>query len=63
MPSWPPTAGRTTITLELKLELVDHLDAQAEFYGMSRAAYIRQLVVKDMQRQGPGPAAANAPVQ
>lgn len=58
MPSWPPTAGRTTITLELKLELVDHLDAQADLYGMSRAAYIRQLVVKDMQRQGPGPAAA-----
>jgi hypothetical protein len=58
MPSWPAKEGRTTITLELKVELVEHLDAQADLYGCSRAAYIRQLVVKDIQRQGPAIARA-----
>jgi hypothetical protein len=58
MPSWPTKEGRTTITLELRVELVQHLDTQADLYGMSRAAYLRQLVVKDMQRQGPAPARA-----
>jgi hypothetical protein len=58
MPSWPTKEGRTTITLELRVELVQHLDDQADLYGMSRAAYLRQLVVKDMQRQGPAPARA-----
>jgi hypothetical protein len=37
--------------------LVAHLDAQAEYVGCSRAAYLRGLVVKDMERQGPAPAA------
>jgi predicted DNA-binding protein len=53
MPSWPNKEGRTTITLELKLELVEHLDTQAQYLGQSRAAYIRQLIVRDMERQGP----------
>jgi hypothetical protein len=52
MPTWPTKEGSTTITLEMKLELVQYLDAQADLYGMSRAAYVRRLVVKDMQRQG-----------
>jgi predicted DNA-binding protein len=54
MPTWPTKEGRTTITLELRTELVEHLDAQAEYLGQSRAAYVRGLVMKDMERQGPG---------
>jgi hypothetical protein len=57
MPTWPTKEGRTTITLELRTELVEHLDAQAEYLGQSRAAYVRGLVMKDMERQGPGKAA------
>ena len=54
MPGWPSREGRTAITLELKTELVNHLDAQASYLGCSRAAYIRGLVIRDMERQGPG---------
>jgi len=54
MPTWPTKEGRTTITLELRTELVEHLDAQAEYLGQSRAAYVRGLVMRDMERQGPG---------
>jgi hypothetical protein len=41
------------MTIELRADLVEHLDAQAEYLGCSRAAYLRGLVVKDMERQGP----------
>lgn len=41
------------MTIELRAELVDHLDAQAAYNGCSRAAYLRMLVVKDVERQGP----------
>jgi predicted DNA-binding protein len=57
MPSWPAKEGRTAITLELKTELVQHLDSMSAYLGQSRAAYIRGLVIKDMERQGPGRAA------
>jgi predicted DNA-binding protein len=60
MPTWPTKEGRTTITLELRTELVEHLDAQAEYLGQSRAAYVRGLVMKDMERQGPGRASVKA---
>jgi hypothetical protein len=53
MPSWPTPDGKTTITLELPLEHVSHLDAQASYEGCSRAAYVRQLIRRDMERQGP----------
>jgi hypothetical protein len=53
MPNWPPTAGRTTITLELPISHVEHLDAQAAYDGCSRAAYVRRLIVRDIERQGP----------
>jgi hypothetical protein len=43
---------RRTITLELSAQHVRHLDAQATYYGCSRAAYIRQLIVRDQERQG-----------
>jgi hypothetical protein len=60
MPGWPSREGRTAITLELKTELVEHLDAQASYLGCSRAAYIRGLVIRDMERQGPGRKSAQA---
>jgi hypothetical protein len=58
MPRYPSPAGLTAISLELRTELVDHLDRQAEYLGMSRAAYLRQLIVKDSEREGPAPARA-----
>ena len=60
MPSWPTKEGRTTVTLELKTQMVQHLDAMAEYLGCSRAAYVRGLVIKDMERQGPGRASVKA---
>lgn len=51
MPSYPPKAGNTTITLELRVELVQHLDGEADVRGMSRAAYMRKLIFDDMRRQ------------
>jgi hypothetical protein len=42
------------------MEHVAHLDAQASYYGSSRAAYLRGLIVRDMERQGPTVAKAKA---
>lgn len=53
MPTWPTPAGRKTITVELLAEHVQHLDQQASYEGCSRAAYIRQLIRRDIERQGP----------
>lgn len=53
MPTWPTPDGRRTITLELPVEHVSHLDAQAGYEGCSRAAYVRQLIRRDIERQGP----------
>lgn len=53
MPTWPTPEGRRTIGLELSTDLVTYLDNQSEYLGMSRVAYIRQLIVRDMERQGP----------
>lgn len=52
MPTWPTPEGRKTITLEVPLDLLEHVDARAQYLGCSRAAYIRQLVVLDIERQG-----------
>jgi hypothetical protein len=57
MAKGPAKEGQTVITLELRIDLVEHLDTQARYLGQSRAAYIRGLVIKDMDRQGPGPMA------
>jgi len=54
MPKGPAKQGQTNITLELRTDLVEHLDTQARYLGQSRAAYLRGLVIKDMDRQGPG---------
>jgi hypothetical protein len=53
MPGWPTAEGRRCITIELAIEHVSHLDYQAEYEGCSRAAYIRRLIVRDIERQGP----------
>ena len=44
------------------MEHVAHLDAQASYYGSSRAAYLRGLIVRDMERQGPTVAKATLDV-
>lgn len=53
VPTWPTPEGRRTITVELPSSHLDHLDQQASYEGMSRAAYIRQLIRRDIERQGP----------
>jgi hypothetical protein len=53
MPSWPAKEGQTAMTLQLRTDLVEHLDRQARYLGQSRAAYLRGLIIKDMYRQGP----------
>ena len=49
MPTWPTPEGRRAITIELPEHHVHHLDMQAELYGCSRAAYLRRLIVSDIQ--------------
>jgi hypothetical protein len=58
MPGWPIPEGRRCITIELAVEHVQHLDHQADYLGCSRAAYLRQLIVRDVERQGPAVAKA-----
>ena len=58
MPGWPIPEGRKCITIELDERHVAHLDAESRYLGCSRAAYLRQLIVRDMERQGPAPTAA-----
>lgn len=53
MPTWPTPDGQRAITVEMPSSHVDHLDQQADYEGMSRAAYIRQLIRRDIERQGP----------
>jgi predicted DNA-binding protein len=54
----PAQPERKACTFDFPIEHVEHLDAQAEYLGCSRAAYVRQLIVRDIERQGPakGPA-------
>jgi hypothetical protein len=60
MPGWPIPEGRKCITIELDTKHVEHLDREATYLGCSRAAYLRQLIVRDVERQGPTPVAAKA---
>jgi len=60
MPTWPTPEGRRTITIEVPNDLLDRIDAQAQYLGCSRAAYIRALMVRDLERQGPGKRTAKA---
>jgi hypothetical protein len=58
MPGWPTPEGRRCVTIELAVEHIQHLDDMSAYYGMSRAAYLRTLIVRDVERQGPAPTAA-----
>lgn len=58
VPTWPTPAGRKTITLELPNEHVAFLDTQARHRGCSRAAFIRWLIVSELERQAAPTAAA-----
>lgn len=60
MPGWPCEDGKRHITVELPAQHVEHLDAQARYEGCTRAAYVRQLIVRDIERQGPGRSMAKA---
>lgn len=51
VPTWPTPAGRRTVTIELPEGHVQFLDSQAKYQGCSRAAYIRQLIRRDIERQ------------
>jgi len=51
MGSWPPVPGRRAINLDLADRLIEHADRMAAYFGMSRTAYIRQLIVHDIERQ------------
>jgi hypothetical protein len=54
MPGWPTAEGKRCITIELANEHVEHLDVQSQYEGCSRAAYLRRLIVRDIERQGLG---------
>ena len=54
MPDWPIPDGYRCITTQLRTPLVEHLDARAAYLGCSRVAYLRQLILDDIKRQGPG---------
>jgi len=40
------------MTIDLPAEQVEHLDAEADLRGLTRAGYLRQLIFDDMRRQG-----------
>ena len=60
MPDWPIPDGCRCITAQLRIPLVEHLDARADYLGCSRAAYLRQLILDDIKRQGRGRASAKS---
>ena len=55
MPTWPVPVGKRCITIELDETFVAHLDTQADYYGTTRAAFLRMLIRKDMERSAAGP--------
>jgi hypothetical protein len=48
------------IDLYLPSAFVRHCEDQAEYLGCSRVDVIRQLIRRDMERQGPGRASVKA---
>ena len=56
MPTWPVPEGKRCITIELDEAFVSHLDGQASYYGTTRAAFLRLLIRKDMDRLAPSKA-------
>jgi hypothetical protein len=58
MSPYKASEGKTVITLELRINLVQHLDARASYLDCSRAAYLRGLVIEDMENTASTPTAA-----
>jgi hypothetical protein len=56
MSPYEASEGKTVITLELRINLVQHLDARASYLDCSRAAYLRRLVIDDMEKTACTPA-------
>ena len=48
MSPYEASEGKTVITIELRINLVKHLDDRASYLDCSRAAYLRRLVIEDM---------------
>jgi hypothetical protein len=42
MSPYEASEGKTVITIELRINLVQHLDARASYLDCSRAAYLRR---------------------
>ena len=55
---WPDQDAMKPMTIQMRNDLVEYIDQKAQYMGMRRVSYLRQLVIQDMQRQGPAPAAA-----
>lgn len=58
MSPYKASEGKTVITLELRINLVKHLDDRASYLDCSRAAYLRRLVIEDMENTASTPTAA-----
>lgn len=58
MSPFEPSDGKTVITVELRINLVKHLDDRASYLDCSRAAYLRRLVIEDMENTSSTPTAA-----
>lgn len=51
----------TQINLRLTPQLLQHVDTMRANYGMSRPAYLKDLIIADIRRQGPAGRTALAP--
>jgi hypothetical protein len=58
MSPYEASEGKTVITIELRLNLVKHLDDRASYLDCSRAAYLRRIVIEDMEKRASTPTAA-----
>jgi hypothetical protein len=61
MATYPAPAGRRNLYVQLPAPLVAHLDAQADYQGCSRNAYIRRLAVADRDAAKPAARLATYP--
>lgn len=50
MPDWPARDGKRVINITVDHSDVLYLDQQAAHNRCSRAAYLRQLIVRDQER-------------
>ena len=60
MAGWQRPDNHRLATFDLTEDQVQHLDDMARYLGSSRVAYLRQIIVRDMERPGPGRASAKA---